>query len=456
MTAKPAADLPIAIVGAGFSGTLLMINLLRLGARVVLVERSREMLARGLAYGTRRPEHLLNVRAANMSAFPDDPNHFLRWMGFSDAEQANRFVPRLAYGQYLRELMMAAIAAAPDRVWIKEQEAVAIEDEGGLPVLRLDSGEVVKARGVVLALGNFPPTPIPELADLPSELVLGDPWTGDGLQALAGLESVLLLGTGLTAVDVALSLDRAGYRGRIIALSRRGLTSRAHAATGPDVGAVPRPIERGSWLLHRLRQRAREVGWRHAVDELRPHTQSLWRLHDFAAQTRFLRHARPWWDVHRHRLAPAVADRVDALQAEGRLSFVAGRIVEAGAEDGGARITLRRRGQEATETLSVDRIINCTGPEGDITRAAPPLLAGLLVAGRARPDAHRLGLEVDHIGRVVDAAGHRQERLLAVGPITRGEAWETIAVPDIRRQVWDLARYLAPAPAAVQAQLLEG
>jgi uncharacterized NAD(P)/FAD-binding protein YdhS len=442
MTAEPAADRPIAIVGGGFSGTLLMINLLRLGARVVLVERSPEGLARGLAYGTRRPEHLLNVRAANMSAFPDDAAHFLRWMGFADAEQANRFVPRLAYGQYLRELFMQAIAAAPDRVWIKQQEAVAIADDGGLPVVRLDSGETVRAGAVVLALGNAAPAPLPELARLPAALRLDEPWSGAGLQALVGLDHVLLIGTGLTAVDVAMSLDRAGYRGRITALSRRGLVPRAHAEVGPVVEAVARPIERGSWLLHALRGRARDVGWRQAVDELRPHTQSLWRLHDTAAQARFLRLARPWWDVHRHRLAPAIAARVAAMQAEGRLGFVAGRIVTAEAVDGGVQIGLRRRGHDGVETLRVDRVINCTGPEGDITRAAPPLLASLVAAGRARADAHRLGLEVDQAGRLIDAAGQRQDRLLAVGPITRGEAWESIAVPDIRRQVWSLARLL--------------
>ncbi len=167
MAREPEANDSIAIVGGGFSGTLLMINLLRLGARVVLVERSRALLARGLAYGTRRPEHLLNVRAANMSAFPDDAAHFLRWMGFADAEHANRFVPRLAYGRYLRELFMKAIADAPDRVLIKEQEAVGIADQDGVPVLRLDSGELVQARAIVLALGNAAPAPMAELTDLP-------------------------------------------------------------------------------------------------------------------------------------------------------------------------------------------------------------------------------------------------------------------------------------------------
>jgi len=435
-------DLPVVIVGAGFSGTLLAVNLLRLGARVVLVERNRDSLARGLAYTTRQPEHLLNVRASNMSAYPDDLGHFQRWMGFSSAEQANRFVPRLTYGQYLREQLMAALASAPDRVVIKEQEALRIETLPDRQVLHLASGERIEARAVVLALGHFVSAGLPVLAGLAPPVLVDNPWSAQAVEGLEGVEEVLLIGTGLTAVDVALSLDKAGYRGRITALSRRGLRPRAHALVGPVAGQVARPEARGSRLLRAVRQRAEQVGWRHAIDELRPHTQSLWRLHDTAAQARFLRHLRPWWDVHRHRLAPPVAERIAALEAEGRLRFVGGKVLSAQMQGGKARIGWRPRGQDGVREMEAGRVIPCIGPEGDLARCDHPLLRGLLESGLVRADAHRLGLDVDHVGRLVDAAGRRQDRLLAVGPITKGEAWEIIAVPDIRRQVWDLARYL--------------
>lgn len=438
-------DLPVAIVGAGFSGTLLAVNLLRMGARVVLVERDHDLLARGLAYTTRQPEHLLNVRASNMSAYPDDPDHFQRWMDFSGTEQANRFVPRLTYGHYLREQLMAALSRAPGRVWIKQQEALRIETLPDHQVLHLASGERVVARAVVLALGNFAPVGLPVLAGLAPPVLVDNPWSVAVGEGLEGVEDVLLVGTGLTAVDVALSLDKAGYRGRITALSRRGLMPRSHALAGPVAGPVPRPEARGSGLLRAIRLRAAQVGWRHAIDELRPHTQSLWRLHDTAAQARFLRHVRPWWDVHRHRLAPPVAERIAGLMAEGRLRFVAGRLLGAEQSGKGARIRWRPRGQDEARTLEAGRVITCIGPEGDLARCDHPLLAGLLAGGLVRADAHRLGLDVDHVGRLVDAAGRRQDRLLAVGPITKGEAWEIIAVPDIRRQVWDLARYLTGA-----------
>ena len=295
---------------------------------------------------------------------------------------------------------------------------------------------------MVLALGHFAPAGLSVLAGLKPPLLVSNPWGAQVTQGLEGVDHVMLVGTGLTAVDVALSLDKAGYRGRITALSRRGLVPRAHAPVGPVAGPVARPDARGSWLLHALRRRSAEVGWRQAIDELRPHTQSLWRLHDAAAQARFLRHARPWWDVHRHRLAPPVAAKVAAMQSEGRLEFLAGRLLGAEQHEHGAQITWRRRGQDKVESITVGRVITCTGPEGDLGRCDHTLLASLLHQGKARGDAHRLGLDVDHICRVIDARGQRQQRLFAVGPLTKGEAWEIIAVPDIRRQVWDLARYL--------------
>lgn len=439
------AKLPVAVVGAGFSGTLLAINLRRHGVDVVLIERDSAHLAKGLAFGTQGPEHLLNVRASNMSAFPDDPGHFLRWLGFAGEDQASRFVPRLTYGHYLRELLFGEVFGAEGRIAVREGDVQAVDFDPDGARLRLADGTRIAARAVVLALGNFPPSPHPVLAALPEGTYFADPWAQGAVAGLERLDHVLLVGTGLTAVDVVLSLESAGYRGRITALSRRGLRPRAHAEHGPAVDPVRAPQARGSWLVRSVRCRAGEIGWRAAVDELRPHTQNLWRRHDLAAQSRFLRHLRPYWDVHRHRIAPAVAARLERLEAEGRLDFRAGRIVEAEAGGQGARLHWRPRGEDGVQVIEAGRIIGCTGPEGDLARVAHPLLQGLLAAGQARPDAHRLGLDVDHLGRVRDAMGQPQSRLFAVGPVTKGEAWEIIAVPDIRRQVWGLARYLAGA-----------
>lgn len=440
----PATDLPVLIVGAGYSGTLLAIHLLRHGAKVVVVERDAEGLAHGIAFGTRRPEHLLNVRASNMSAYADDPEHFVRWMQFGREDRRNRFVPRLVYGRYLREQMVAAMSASPGRLLVRPGEAVSVDrTEAGL-VLTLDSGARLVGRALVIAAGNAAPQAPRPLAALAPPHFCPHPWMDAAVDGLESIDEILLLGSGLTAIDATLSLIGAGFRGRITALSRRGLMPRAHAWIGPQAAPVPCPTARGVALLRHVRRRAAQVGWRVAVDELRPHTQALWRAHDVAAQARFLRHLRPWWDVHRHRIAPQVYEQIEALAAEGRFRVLAGRLQAAEAEENRLRFTWRPRGAAQPQSMTVGRVIACTGVDCDITHSDNPLLMQLQAAGWIRPDPHRLGIDVDAAGHVRGADGRADPAILALGPITKGEAWEIIAVPDIRQQVAAMAAHLAP------------
>ncbi|MGF7155652.1 FAD/NAD(P)-binding protein [Novosphingobium gossypii] len=442
-SARTVRDLPIAIVGGGFSGTLLAINLLRHGVKVTLIERSSAQLAKGVAFGTRRPEHLLNVRAANMSAFPDDAKHFVRWMNFAEADEANRFVPRLTYGSYLRELLIAALAKAGPDAQIVDAEACSITFDNGAAQVHLADDDAVDCRAAVLALGNFPPAPHPVFDGLDPALYAPDPWDRTAVEGLADLSEVMVVGSGLTAADVGLSLESSGFAGRVTVLSRRGLRPHAHAESGPVVTPVPDPDMRGARLVREVRRRAAEIGWRGAVDALRPHTQNIWRRHSPAAQASFLRHLRPYWDIHRHRLAPSVAARLAEMEEAGRLRYIAGKLCGAEAENGRVTVSYRPRGEDGTAMVTVDRVFNCAGPDGNLGRVDAPILTHLLNAGRIRGDVHGLGVDVDHLGRVRDAEGKVQDALLAVGPITKGEAWEVVAVPDIRRQVWGLARFLA-------------
>jgi len=440
----------VLVVGGGFSGTLLAINLLRHdGPDAVLVERRPDRLARGVAYSAAHPDHLLNVRAANMSALPDDPGHFVRWLG-TNGHPAG-FVPRTTYGAYLRELLDGARAAAPGRLELVQADAVALDEGPGGVSARLSDGRVVLADQAVLALGNLPPHDPPGLsADaLPADRYASDPWGPDLADGLSDADEVVLLGTGLTAVDAALLLEAGGFRGRVLALSRRGLRPRAHVDGQPPAAGVPeRPAGPLSAVARHLRRRAAELGgdtgWRAAVDELRPVTQMLWSGLDAAERARFLRHARPWWDVHRHRLAPTVAARIDAMVADGRLRFAAGKTLSARPDGDGICLTWHPRGSDAAVETRARRVVNCTGPQGNLLRSDQPLIRHLLAAGLVRPDALRLGLDVDAQGRVLRDGG-ASDRLSAVGPMTRGGVWEIVAVPDIRRQAWDMARRLSNA-----------
>lgn len=439
----------IAIIGGGFSGTLLALNLLRHdGPGAILIERTPDKLARGVAYSTGHPVHLLNVRAGNMSAFPDEPGHFVEWLIRNGEGSAGAFVPRAAYGRYLAELLADARSRAPGRLEIISGEAVDIDPGVDGAVIRLSDGRTIAAGAAVLAPGNLPPHDLPALGSLSaSELYLPHGWSPVACQGLSANDHVLLIGSGLTAIDVALSLDAEGFAGRIVALSRRGLHPRSHedvSAAGPRA-AMDKPAAQGAALVRHVRQRAMTVGWRSAVDEFRPYTQDIWRSADSGERGRFLRHLRPYWDVHRHRLAPQVARRIAAMVEEGRLRFLAGRLLDARLAGGQAQISWRPRNGAGAEVLRVRRVVNCTGPQGNLLHSRDRLLRRLTDRGLIRPDDLCLGIDMHHSGRVIGKDGQASDRIFAIGPMTRGAFWEIVAVPDLRQQSWQLARWLSRA-----------
>lgn len=438
----------VAIVGAGFSGTLQAINLLRHdGPRATLIERG-DRAGQGLAYGAAHPSHVLNVRAGNMSAFPDDPGHFARWLearGVADA--AATFAARVTYGQYLRELLDTALANGRGRLTVRYGDVIDAADTDAGVMLAMADGATLSVDAAVLAVGNLPPHDPPGLDpdQLAGDLYKGDPWALDVAEGLTDDDTVLVVGTGLTMVDVALMLEARGFGGRIVALSRRGLLPRRHDATDPWTRIAERPAIGASALVRMMRQRAAAIGWRNAVDELRPFTQPMWANASPAERARFLRHLRPWWDVHRHRLAPQVADRLAAMQARGQLYVVAGKTIGFAPRAGGVAVHWRPRGEDGVQAMEVRRIVNCTGPLGDLARTDDRLLTALRQRGAIRPDAAHLGIDVNGVGQVIGCDGAPSERIYAIGPMTRGAFWEIVAVPDIRRQTWDVARRLSNA-----------
>lgn len=434
----------VAIVGAGFSGTLLAVQLVRAGpSRVTLIDRSAAP-GRGLAYGAAHPMHLLNVRATGMSAFPDEPDHFAAYAQRSGCAGGGvGFAPRRLYGDYLQALLEEALADG--RLTVVRGDAVDLRQDNGVNVALADGREIAADR-VVLALGNPPPTPLPGIdTEALGRRYAADPWAQGATEGIDG--PVFIIGTGLTMVDIVLLLERHSASAPILAVSRRGLLPRPHADPVSYEPRAERPAETGGALLRSVRRRGREIGWRQAVDELRPFTQKLWRDAPVAERRRFLRHLRPWWDVHRHRLAPALHARIADLIVDGRLEVAAGRLLGASLTPDGAEVRWRRRGGDADEHFTAARIINCTGPEGQLRASSEPLLRRLAAAGLARPGQLGLGIDVDAQARVIGADGRADPRLYALGPLTRGALWEITAVPDIRVQVAEVAAAISGSAA---------
>jgi len=430
--------LPVAIVGGGFSGTILAANLARRGIGSVLIEGS-DRAGHGIAFSTSEPEHLLNVRAEGMSAWPDDPGHFAQVVEAEGGDRRN-FAERRLFGRYLRDILDQAIGAGHTRVDCST--AVGARRENGAWRVEFDDGRSLTAAALVLATGNQVPEPLQAFAGI-GDRYINDPWTGPADAAVRELaqsgRSVLLIGTGLTMVDLALSLDAQGFRGRILALSRRGQIPRGHADFEPapvDLAEIPTGDLNGLWRW--LRRRSARVGWRAAIDGMRPHSHAVWQSLSLSHQRRFMRHARAWWDVHRHRIAPPVADAIHRLIAEGRLEVAAGRVVSATAAERGIEVGIRRRGRTNVSSERFDFVFNCTGPLHAMARTKNPLLRALLDHGGARPDQLGIGLEVDEHSRVAGA-----KHLWALGGLTKGRYWEIIAVPDIREQAAVVAEDIA-------------
>lgn len=467
------ANASIAVIGGGFTGSLLSIHLLREappGTRIHLFDRSGRF-GSGVAYGTKQSGHLLNVPAGRMGAFADRPRDFLTWLegrpghvlaGVVPAETA--FVPRHLYGAYVRDLLRDAwCGAAPDTLVLRHDDVLAIDDDGTRLTVRLASGESLRVDAAVVASGNFQALPaLPgDAAFRRSPRWRPDPWANDAVRGLAPTAPVLLIGTGLTMVDCTISLLAQGHVGPIHALSRHGLLPRAHtalpAAVPPPPQACPTTLRALTRLLRQQVRHAVAAGqpWQIAIDTLRPITQELWQTMPLKDRVRFLRHLRPWWDVYRHRMAPAAATQIEAALARRQLRIHAGRVIGCKLAGDGVDVQFHPRGGGDPVALHVARVVNCCGLAPDITKVTDPLLHSLLREGIARPDPLGLGLDVTLKGALRNRCGIASERLFAAGPLTRGVFWEVTAVPDLRSQCEAVARHLGsrlqPAMRQVEA-----
>jgi uncharacterized NAD(P)/FAD-binding protein YdhS len=421
----------IAIVGGGASGVLTAVHLMRASQerlRVVIIE-PRADLGRGVAYGTTDLGHLLNVRAGALSALPDQPGHFTAWVqqgmdshARSLLAHSDSFLPRAWYGRYLASLL--------DRAEHVQARVDDLRPAGTRVQVVLSDRRCLKVDRVVVAPGSSPSTWPGNLGGTGPRWIC-DPWAPGALAGIPSEEPVLLLGSGLTAVDVALSLGATGNR-HVLAASRHGLLPRVHPEA--PLGAVhvdPPKNPTARSLLQWARTVAATCGdWTPVVDALRPHTDELWGAMAESERSRLLRHVHRRWEVVRHRMPPSVGALVESLRSAGQLKVVSGAVGSARTTRNGVEVTL------ADRIVRVGAVVNCSGPSADVRRSQHPLVQRLLHRGLAHPSPLGLGLETDTSGCMPDTAN----ALWLVGPLRRGHRWETSAIPEIRTQAAELAR----------------
>jgi len=451
----------LVIIGAGFSGTVLAANLLRhppaVPTDLVLIERG-PTVGRGIAYAVSEYPYLLNVPAARLSADSHDPLQFLRFarrrMPNVDGED---FLPRALYGDYLEDALLEAERAAPERVRLKRvfAEVIGIQRaDGNKPhEVQLADRTTILADSVVLALGS-PPAPMPPWA---ADLKDHDAFRQDPRNLpmnLTAAHSVLIIGNGLTMADAACAFSRDANRVPMLhTISRRGLVPQPQTAF--RAGAVR---GNGEWLLScaqslrkllkASRAMAREVekaggDWREAVTFMRGLMPSLWQQLPEIERRRFVRHLQAHWDVHRHRLPPQLSERIEDLRRSGRLRVYAGRIQSVIDADRRLRVSWRPRGSREAATLTVDLVVNATGPHYDIERSADPLLSSLRAADLVSADALNLGIRTAQYGACVDAQGRASKNLFYLGPMLRADYWEATAATELLDHAERLAVHLA-------------
>ncbi len=445
----------IAIVGGGASGVLVALQLLHQATtplQIVLIE-PHPVLGEGVAYSTARPEHLLNVPAARMSALADTPQDFFDYLRMhaccpelDDAQLPQQYVGRRHYAPYLRERLQAARANSPAILRVHTARVQTLQPNAAGALLQLDDGHTVQATAVVLAVGNaLRPLPLRGATGL-SAAQRVEAWDTEAVAALPQDAAVCIVGSGLSMADTVVTLAAQAHRGAVHVVSRHGLLPLPHAH-GAAADFDPQPLLALSLRarMRALRQHARAalaqgLPWQSVMERIRPLSQALWQTLSVADQRRFLRHVVRYWDVHRHRIAAPVHAQLQAMQARRQLQLHRARLDVAFEVGACVRVSAGAASAGHALQLDVQTLVNATGVEMRVQAMRNPLLQQLLGQGIAMAGPHGIGVDTAADGSLLDADGRANPRLRVIGSLRIGSLWESLAVPELREQAAAIAR----------------
>lgn len=453
-------DAVIAIVGGGASGVLVALQLLRQAVapvQIVLIE-PHPVLGDGVAYSTARPEHLLNVPAARMSALVEAPQDFVDYLRahaccpeLEDTQLPQHFVGRRHYAPYLRERLQAARAQSPATLTVHSARVQTLHADADGARLQLDDGQTLHASSVVLAVGNaLRPLPLRGATGL-SATQRVEAWDTEAVAALPQDAAVCIVGSGLSMADTVVTLDAQAHRGAVHVVSRHGLLPlpQAHCVAA-DFDPQPLLALSLRARMRSLRQHARVamaqgLPWQSVMERVRPLSQALWQTLSAADQRRFLRHVVRYWDVHRHRIAAPVHAQLQAMRARGQLQLHRARLDVAFQAGACVRLSAGASAGHALQ-LDVQTLVNATGVEMRVQAMRNPLLQQLLGQGIAVAGPHGIGVDTAADGSLIDAHGRADPRMRVIGSLRIGSLWESLAVPELREQAAAIARDVLGLP----------
>lgn len=451
----------IAVIGGGFSGAAFAVHLVKRHGRrsQIIVFEPRAHLGAGLAYGADDPSHRINVPAARMSLYPDNLQSFQNFVethpsrhsdAYIVAQDGQLYPQRSLFGTYARAEIAPYLESGAIRHQRSSVQSVVRSEEGWR--ITDDAGSVTVADIVVIATTHPSPQVPSVLRPLKADpKLVADATLKDALAGIGSDESVLIVGNGLTSADVIATLNRQGHKGRILSISRRGLRSRGHPASvqEPFGDFVTRPATRASELLRNIRTALREArsagfSWHPVIDAVRSQGPEIWQALPIAERRRIVRFARPFWDVHRFRIAPQVEQVVEAALSEGRLEVLAASLREVQATATGFDVVLAVKGKKPL-TQHFDRIVVTTGPAHDGILKSQPFLKELHAAGHLSNCPTGLGIACDTSSRAVDENGHPLAFLFIAGPLARGTFGELMGLPQVTEHAVFVADQVAAA-----------
>ncbi len=444
----------IAIIGAGASGTITAINLLKKlqqPASIFLIEKRNEGLYRGAAYSSQLDYEPLNVYAGRMSLYNDNDDDFYNWIleNKKSCEEITHesFVSRRWYGEYLETSIKDAVVKKQNGV-LCETVSTATENIAKTPegnyLLKQEDGREITADVVILATGNEKPADVisKEAIQVLGESYVSNPWNKNPLENISAEESVLLIGTGLTMVDHVVSLKKKNHTAKVFALSRNGLLPRPHKHS--PAYKIEREISNESIeqldanILEEVEKaKSQNLDWRSVIEALRPVTTKIWQALSDESKSAFLNKYRIYWDIHRHRMPPASHNEISELISENKFEILKGTITDVLKTENGFLVSYKDASD--SNSVIVNRIINCTGPSGDYEKCDNPLFKNLLSKGWIKKDKHNIGIVTGAAGELIQQNGNVLENIFAVGPLRKAMEWESTAIREIRTQAEQVA-----------------
>ncbi len=454
----------IAIIGGGFSGLMSAVHIFRNAKAPVHLHiiNSGNEFPKGVAYSTEHPWHLLNVRAFNMSAFPDEQTHFInflkhhpKYIHTNEDELIISFIPRKIYGEYLfsiwENLQQEIKSSANSSVTVYNSSAVNSDLKKDKTEITLENGEKIFADKIIIATGHSAPTQPDFISDevAKSKFYFGNPWSKWENNFSDEGGDAFIIGSGLTMVDTVLSLLNKNLKGKIYFNSRHGLLPLSHQhfikSEFLTVNDIPSPrlldiikIFR-KWVAFFKAEGKPEFL---AADKFRPITQNIWRGWTLHEKKYFLRFLKTPWNVARHRIADEIFQTLDRAINEGKLIYVPGKIKLIAVNENNLSVQVSAS-KNNVQSFRINHLFNCTGPKDSYKNSTNPFIRSLINSGVASPDDLDMGLKVARNYAVINNAGEISDSIFTTGVVIKGSFWESFAVPDLRKQVKEVSEIIA-------------